>query len=33
MGALKCVAAERQPMLLDMEREVRAVMSGESEAG
>jgi hypothetical protein len=32
MGALGCVGAERQPMLLDAEREVRAVTSGEGEA-
>jgi hypothetical protein len=32
MGALGCAGAERQPMLLDAEREESAVMSGEREA-
>jgi hypothetical protein len=31
MGALGFAAAERQPMLLDVEREVRAVTIGERE--
>ena len=32
IGALGCVDTERQPMLLDVEREERAVTSGVSEA-
>ena len=32
MGALGCVGAERQPMLLDVESEERAVTSGVREA-
>jgi hypothetical protein len=32
MGALGCAAAERQPMLLEAEREVSVVMSGERDA-